>query len=410
MNRRQLFEGCSDFMRSMIEGSNMNYSFTENADEEMLVVVFLRGGYDGLNFLAPVDDTHYLSARGENVRINSAGKTQGLPIKQNFHDGDFRLHHTAGPIKELYDDKKLAFVHASGLKNGTRSHFVAQELIEKGTEKEKGLKTGWLARHIGTFSGNKVATYAIGNNQPEALLSANKVLSLTKISDLKVNWNKEVEAMMASQYGKGNSLIHKQGTEAMNMLDYLNEKSSAVHIDKESLNKKKKKKGGNYNKIAVELETLESVIKMDVGLKVATINVGGWDTHDNQQARYTGNMKKLSTALAGFYNRLHAYHGRLNIVVMSEFGRRVKGNNNGGTDHGYGNVMWALGGNVNGGEVYGKWPGLANEQLDKGVDLSITTDYRMVLSEVMTKRMKQNDLATIFPKFDYDNPLGVFKR
>ena len=94
---------------------------------------------------------------------------------------------------------------------------------------------------------------------------------------------------------------------------------------------------------------------------------------------------------------------------MSEFGRRVKANKNGGTDHGYGNVMWTLGGNVNGGNIYGKWPGLANDQLNKKVDLEITTDYRTVLAELMQKRMKQNDVSSIFPKFNYKKSLGIYR-
>ena len=92
---------------------------------------------------------------------------------------------------------------------------------------------------------------------------------------------------------------------------------------------------------------------------------------------------------------------------MSEFGRRVKANKNEGTDHGYGNVMWVLGGNIKGGNIYGKWPGLANDQLNKGVDLDITTDYRTVLSEILSKRMGQKDISSVFPKFNYKNPLGI---
>ena len=179
MNRRELLKGCTDFAKSMYQEEDINYSFAQNgANDEILVVIFLRGGYDGLNFLAPVDDKNYISARGEDLRITEENKNKGLSIDQNFLDADFRLHKNAKAIKELYDDKKLAFVHASGLTNGTRSHFVAQQLIEKGTLKEKNLREGWLTRYLQGSQSEELSAYAVGNNQPESLLAAKQVLSL----------------------------------------------------------------------------------------------------------------------------------------------------------------------------------------------------------------------------------------
>jgi len=411
MNRRELLKGCTDFAKSMYQEEDINYSFAQNgANDEILVVIFLRGGYDGLNFLAPVDDKNYISARGEDLRITEENKNKGLSIDQNFLDADFRLHKNAKAIKELYDDKKLAFVHASGLTNGTRSHFVAQQLIEKGTLKEKNLREGWLTRYLQGSQSEELSAYAVGNNQPESLLAAKQVLSLNRIEDLKIGWNDELKNLMRNNY-LGASFIQEQGTSAMDIQKSLDEKSSTQNLHKvenikKRMNEKKNKKGGKFYS---NLNTLEAIIKMEVGLKVGTINFGGWDTHDGQQGRYEPKIQELCSGLAQFYNSLHQYHSKLNIVVMSEFGRRVKANKNGGTDHGYGNVMWTLGGNINGGNIYGKWPGLANDQLNKKVDLEITTDYRTVLAELMQKRMKQNDVASIFPKFNYKKSLGIYR-
>ncbi len=410
MNRRELLKGCTDFVKSMYQEEEIHYSLDQNGtSDEILVVIFLRGGYDGLNFLAPVDDKNYISARGEDLRITDQNKNKGLAIEQNFLDADFRLHKYAKPIKELYDDKKLAFVHASGLSNGTRSHFVAQQLIEKGTLKEKNLRDGWLTRYLDGEQSEQLSAYAVGNNQPESLLAARQVLSLNRIEDLKIGWGNELKNLMRNSY-LGTSFINQQGTSAMDIQKFLDEKSSNENLHKAENIKKKinQSKGKRDGKFVNNLNTLETIIKMEVGLKVGTINYGGWDTHDGQQGRYEPKIQDLCQSLAQFYNRLHNYHSRLNIVVMSEFGRRVKANNNGGTDHGYGNVMWALGGNVNGGNIYGKWPGLANDQLNKKVDLEITTDYRTVLAELMQKRMKRKDIANIFPKFNYKKSLGIF--
>jgi len=406
MNRRDLLKGCSDFMKSMTQNEDSNFSFSDNDSDEILIVIFLRGGYDGLNFLAPVNDKDYIAARGENLRITDSGKNEGLAIKQNFLDADFRLYKSTEIIKEIYDDKQLAFVHASGLTNGTRSHFVAQELIEKGTLKDKALRSGWLARYLEEQDFKNLSAYSIGNNQAESLLSANKVLSLNKIEDLNKSWNDNISNMMRNSYS-GNSLIKRQGLYAMDIQEYLDKSAKKVNLHKVENLKKKTKSKKSSSKLQNDLNTLEAIIKMDVGLKIGTINMGGWDTHDGQEGRYSNNMQELSKAVGNFYNNLHQYHKKLNIVVMSEFGRRVKANKNEGTDHGYGNVMWVIGGNVKGGNIYGKWPGLANDQLNKGVDLDITTDYRTVLSEILSKRMKQKDISTIFPKFSYKTPLGI---
>lgn len=145
---------------------------------------------------------------------------------------------------------------------------------------------------------------------------------------------------------------------------------------------------------------------MDVGLLAATVDYGGWDTHEGQRWILPELIAGLSEGLYAFYNDLWRYHDRLTVVVMSEFGRRLKANRSGGTDHGHGNVMLVLGEGIRGGKMYGVWPGLATEQLDNGVDLAITTDYRTVLAEILVKRGGLQTVDQVFPGFR-GSPLGL---
>ncbi|MBX9851844.1 MAG: DUF1501 domain-containing protein, partial [Cytophagaceae bacterium] len=161
--------------------------------------------------------------------------------------------------------------------------------------------------------------------------------------------------------------------------------------------------------LSKSFKAVAQLIKMDVGLKVATVDYDGWDMHDGQEWKFPKWIEALSRNLQAFYNDINAYQNKVTVVLMTEFGRRLKANKSGGTDHGHGSVMMVLGGNVNGGKMYGKWPGLANEQLDNGVDLAVTTDYRTVLSEVLLKRKLINDHKIIFPKFEGYSGLGIIR-
>jgi uncharacterized protein (DUF1501 family) len=132
---------------------------------------------------------------------------------------------------------------------------------------------------------------------------------------------------------------------------------------------------------------------------VATVDFGGWDTHVNQNSQFAALTSSLSSGLMAFWKDLGKLQESVSVVVMSEFGRRLKSNESGGTDHGHGNVMLMLGANVKGGQMYGRWPGLENDALDEGADLAITTDYRTVLSEMVTGHLRSKDAARIFPGF-----------
>ena len=148
---------------------------------------------------------------------------------------------------------------------------------------------------------------------------------------------------------------------------------------------------------------------MDVGIEVATVEMGGYDTHEGQQNRLPELMKDLAESLNAFWNDVSAYHHQLTVVVVSEFGRRVKSNESDGTDHGLGGLCMVLGGKVKGGRLLGRWPGLAAEQLDDSADLAVTTDYRAVLSEVLTHNgLVANQVAAVLPGYKAQPSLGLF--
>jgi uncharacterized protein (DUF1501 family) len=160
-------------------------------------------------------------------------------------------------------------------------------------------------------------------------------------------------------------------------------------------------------RLGENLQALAQLAKMDTGLRVATVDYDGWDTHQYQQNTFSRLTEEMSRAIMTFYNDMSRFHQNMTIVVHSEFGRRLKSNQSGGTDHGHGGVNMVLGGGVKGGRIYGDWKGLANEHLDHGADLAVTTDYRSVLSEVLSKRMGLAETKAIFPDFEMKNPLGI---
>ncbi|HYM02759.1 MAG TPA: DUF1501 domain-containing protein, partial [Stellaceae bacterium] len=155
------------------------------------------------------------------------------------------------------------------------------------------------------------------------------------------------------------------------------------------------------------LKTVAQLIKMEIGLQAATVDIGGWDTHEYQPGRFRAAVEKLSNGLIAFWNDLAAYHDRMVVVMMTEFGRRLRSNKSAGTDHGRASVMAVLGGKVHGGRFYGPWQGLAAEHLDEGVDLAVATDYRRVLTEIL-EAQHGRQVGGVFDKYSYPGPLGLF--
>lgn len=387
--------------------SGLAMSPADLASNEIFMLVFLRGGADGLQLVAPVNDRHYFADREQQLRVTEQGENMGLMLKNSLGTVDFRLHPEAAPLKELYDANQLAIVHACGLKNGTRSHFDAQDMIEKGIQNKQNITEGWLARYLNTLP-NKTnfSAIAAGAAMPLSLWGAPTAVSVNGLGDFALQADGHFNNLIRQAYND-QSILGKTALQTFYTIDLL-QKKVPRRSNGEAIPYRPEGTGAYMeDDFGKSLKNIAQLIKLNVGLHVATVDYGGWDTHEYQAYRFPGLVKSLGQNLHAFYNDLHKYHGRLTVLVMSEFGRRLKGNKSNGTDHGYGNALFALGGNVKGGRMYGHWKGLETENLDNGVDLSVTTDYRNILQELLTKRLKAGEqLPYILPSYKAEPSLN----
>jgi uncharacterized protein (DUF1501 family) len=401
--RRQFLQGCSYAIASMAGARLTNLSFAqENNSSDTLVVVFLRGGWDALNVVPPLqgDDRGFYEKARPNLRI-----TDLLPLNDQFG-----LHPALGSLHDLYQAGKMGIIHAVGLDFDTRSHFDAQEFIELGTPGSKNTTSGWITRHLQETGVTSILPVVSTAGQPTSLLNFVPTVSVNSPSDFS-QWGNDLIGSQQNalrQLYKGDTLLHQAGART---LDALNIVSPLTQQEYQPSN------GASYNddELGQQLKTIAQMIKLDAGLRAATVDFGGWDTHEYEtegNGGYIGDMlKQLSAGLANFYLDLDSgYTDRLSVVVISEFGRRLVQNESYGTDHGHGSVMLTLGGNVNGGQIFGAWPGLHNDQLYDHADLAVTTDYRQVLSELLSKRLGNSNIENIFPGFSGKyNPLGIYR-
>jgi len=370
-------------------------SATAKAEGKRLVVIFQRGAADGLNIVVPYRESNYYSMR----------PTIAIPQKQVLDlDGFFGLHPAMTSLQPLYNQGHLAIVHATGSPDGTRSHFDAQDYMESGTPGIKSTRDGWLNRALQSDDlahhqqHTAFRAVALGADVPRTLAGKIPALAMSNVQDFAVGGRgaKPAPASDAfeSMYDQStDSLLHTAGDstfEAIKMLratDPANYKPSAA---------------ANYpnNGFANNLKQIAQLLKAKLGVEAAFTDVGGWDTHQNQgsvDGQLANRLKEFADSIAAFWRDLGPEAETVTLVTMSEFGRTAHQNGTGGTDHGHANAMFVLGGNVKGGKVYGKWPGLSEHQLNEGRDLAITTDYRQVLGEIVTKTIGASNLEVTFP-------------
>jgi len=404
ISRRQFLIGCSASIAAMAGACITRLAYAQpEAREDTLVVIFLRGGWDALNVVPPMDGPDrglYQQARpGVQIPADSL-----LPL-----DDRFGLHPRLRSLHPLYQDGKLGIIHAVGLDYDTRSHFDAQEFIELGTPGAKSTTSGWITRHLASISGTGgLLPVMAAPNQPTALLGESSTASMSSIDEFS-QWDNgllaEQQAVQRILY-RGDSLYHQAGQRTLQVISALSPLAGREY---------RPQNGASYSEdeLGNQLKTVAQLIKSDVGLRVATVDFGGWDTHEYQndgEGGYMGYLlESLGDNLANFYADLDSGHtDRLSVVVISEFGRRLEQNDANGTDHGHGSVMFTLGGGVNGGQVYGDWPGLDSDQLYDRADLAVTTDYRQVLSELLEKRLNNPAIDQVFPGYQPDADLGLF--
>ncbi|MBT3336481.1 MAG: DUF1501 domain-containing protein [Anaerolineae bacterium] len=375
---------------------------------DILVVVFLRGAMDGLNAVIPHAESRYYELR----------PTLAIPEPQTGNDqsaidldGFFSLHPSLRPLKDLWDESALAIIHAVGSPDSTHSHFDAQDYMERGTPGEKNLTTGWIGRHLQSapwLNESPFRAIGMGGIMQASLRGPIPVTTLTSIEDFhlqgRTNNLAQLQQNMASLYSLGSNFdsIAAETFSAMNALSQID--TSTYTPEGEATYPE--------TDFGMALQQVAQIAKAEIGMEVASIDIGGWDTH-NQQGVLDGTMPALlsglASAISAFYRDLGERAKRVTLITMSEFGRRTYENGSGGTDHGHGNLMFILGGNVNGGKVYGEWPGLSAENLYGPGDLAVTTDFRDVLSEVLLKRLANPNQQNVFPNYANWKDLGILK-
>ncbi len=368
---------------------------------DVLVYVFLRGAADSLNIVIPHGERAYYQnrptiaiPRPDDARATRAQRALNL-------DDFFGLHPAMASLLPMWQAKHLALVHAVGAPDESRSHFQATALIERGVDNAGGPASGWLGRHLGALdTGNHspLRGVSIGEAVTQALQGPIPVTALRSIANYHLNGNPRAIAKMQAAlnvlYTAGDPLdIAAQ--EAMRTLKAIN-----------TLNPSAYRPAGNAvypdDDFGRGLKQVAMLVKAEVGLEAACLDVENWDTHIAQggsEGWMATLLRSLAEGLSAFYLDMKERAQQLTIVVMSEFGRRVKENGGLGTDHGHGGAMLLLGGNVAGGKVYGQWPGLEPEHLVGPGDLAVTTDYRDVLAEIILKRLNNPHLDAIFPNY-----------
>jgi uncharacterized protein (DUF1501 family) len=366
--------------------------------KKRLVVIFQRGAADGLNIVVPYAERPYYSMR----------PTIAIPQQSVIDlDGFFGLHPSLSSFQQLWKDKRLAIVHAAGSPDTTRSHFDAQDYMESGTPGVKSTEDGWLNRALHKEIANeKISPFravAMGGKLPRILAGSEPSVAMDNINNFGVGGRggaavplaNTFEAMYAQSV---DSVLHGTGAETFDAVKMLKAADPERY---------KPAAGVNYprGQFGQALKQTAQLIKADLGVEVAFADVGGWDTHVNQgsqQGQLAFRLRDFSEAISAFWTDIGVLADSTVLVTMSEFGRTARENGTRGTDHGHANVMFVLGGPVKGGRVYGKWPGLAPEQLNEGRDLALTTDFRQVVGEMVYRHLGNRNLNAVFPAFAND--------
>jgi uncharacterized protein (DUF1501 family) len=351
----------------------------------VLVAVYLRGGADGLNLVIPYADAEYYSLR-PTIAVPSG---QYVPVT-----GLFGMHAGISDLQSLYASGDLAVVHCVGSTDETRSHFDAQDYMERAAPGDKSVVDGWLNRYLADAGGGSVlAGVTLGWSREASLEGSAPNLSMPSIRsfDLGGSHVEERKAAIHSLHGADpGSLLSERTEETLAVVDAI----AGISTDTAVLYPD--------NHFARQLRDVAALIRADLGVHVAAVSLGGWDNHDDQVAEMQGPMETLSQALSAFYQDLGGDAGRVLTLVMTEFGRTVEENGTFGADHGRGSLMFALGGGVAGGRVILKddtWPGLTPNDGWPRRDLDVTTDFRDVFAEVLDRHLGLVDLSPIFPGF-----------
>ena len=371
-------------------------TFGDSSNNRRLVVVFMRGAVDGLNVVVPYGDPQYYDQR-PNIAIPrpSAGDVAAIDL-----DGHFGLHPALASLMPQWRDGTLAFIHACGSPDPTRSHFDAQDFMESGTPGVRTTPDGWMNRVLAALPGFHGPTEAvsIGATVPRILSGrmavANILQGRAAARPLPLD-NPQIEDAFDRLYSGADQLgvAFREGQSARKRL------LAELQQDMTEADAGAPAAEG----FSDDTGRLARLIARDPSIRLAFLAVGGWDTHTNEgsfKGELANHLKPLGDGLASFANQLGTAYENTVILVISEFGRTVHENGNGGTDHGHGNVMWVMGGPIRGGRVYTRWNGLAPGDLYQERDVPVTIDFREPISNVLSSHMgiRNQQISQIFPE------------
>jgi uncharacterized protein (DUF1501 family) len=369
-----------------------------SARAKQLVAIFQRGAVDGLSVVVPFGEGDYYRLR-PTIALARPGSGSNASIDL---DGFFGLNPRMAPLKRLWDGNQLAIVHACGSPDATRSHFDAQDYMETATPGVKSTGDGWLnrylqARHV--ESATPFRAVSLTGQVPRVLQGASPALAFSQVGQFGIRAGMSTEAVNSSfealYASAADRILKGTGREAFDAMKMLKTTDPSKY---------QPENGAEYPRspFGQALRQIAQLIKADVGVEVAFADVGGWDTHVNQgssQGQLAGRLDDFSRGMAALTTDLGDRMADTVVLTMSEFGRAVAENGNRGTDHGHGNAMFVIGGDVRGGRVYGKWPGLSQDKRFDGRDLAVTTDFRDVFGEIVVRHLGVTDARPIFPGY-----------
>jgi len=417
LNRRQFLKGSGIVTLAGLGGMQVGFGNAllkgvgANDSKDLLVYVFLNGGMDGLNLMPPrsgTDYTQYSTVLRPGLHIPNSSS---LALNGN---SDFGFHPLATGMRDLFNQNKMAIIHATGLLEANRSHFVSTSLMEQGVQSPSAnLGTGWLTRYFNSSLNSSqdalIPTIVPSYNNTDAILGDPTALVMGSPNEFSLNqghwaWESAMQNTITEIFNVPISLEEVVANQTLNASLIVQGIDWGSYVPENST----QYPAGYFGD---QLKTIAQLYKENVGLEVAYVPSGGWDTHIGQGTGTTGEfanlVQELSDGLKALYQDLSASNpGKFTIIVQSEFGRRAYENDSNGTDHGYGNPMFVIGDNVNAG-FYGQFPGLANNQLYENSDVAVTVDYRDVVSEVLMKRMQNRFLGYIFPGYTGYTELGI---
>ncbi|HXY29992.1 MAG TPA: DUF1501 domain-containing protein [Gemmatimonadaceae bacterium] len=367
---------------------------------KILICLFQRGAADALNIVVPHAESDYYALRPNIAIPRPAAGKEGTAIDL---DGFFGLHPALSPLKPLWDSGLLVPVHAVGSPSNTRSHFDAQDYMETGTPDVKGTPDGWLNRYLamqGTCAEcakpSPFRAVAFSAQTPRIMEGPAPTIAMQTLGDFTIRaTGTDVERLEALYRTGSADIIHGAGAETFDAVKMLKAANPQQYLPEH---------GASYPKsgFGQSLMQIAQLIKSNVGLEVAFADVGGWDTHVNQggaNGQLANRLTDFGQSIAALVTDLGDRMDDVVILTMSEFGRTTKQNGNGGTDHGHASAMFVIGGHLRGHKVYGRWPGLARENLFEGRDLALTTDFRCLFGEVVQGHLGATSLDRLFPGY-----------